>query len=446
MANEILIRKGDVGDSYEPSDSEDDYSAHEKKLLLKVRRGRQKNSEKEQELLAFNQNEDDVDNDEDGENCPFEGDSDLEDENEDDGIPDARAWGKKRSGFFSTDFVDKDYSSYNVHEEELAEQEESEARAIQQRLAKQLEESDFTLDIFSPKISRKEKKGKSNEIILKKDLSTLSERQKEQLFKKESPEYEGLVDDFKKRMIEKIEIIDPALHYFIDKSIEHPIYLFIKNLNQLILSYCTNVSFYLVLKSKRIEVKNHPIVQRLVKIRQLLNQLDDKYSTIIKPQIIELLQSVNEGVEFTIDQAVVFDNLGDKKLRFLQQMEKVLDDGEESEGSEGEIDQNEIEFQRKLEIAAASESNDDEEEKQDDDETIEGDERRQITYQIAKNKGLTPYRKKELRNPRVKHRNKFRKALIRRKGAVRTVRKEIKRYDGEKFGIKASVKKGIKIK
>ncbi len=40
-------------------------------------------------------------------------------------------------------------------------------------------------------------------------------------------------------------------------------------------------------------------------------------------------------------------------------------------------------------------------------------------FQIAKNKGLTPKRKKELRNPRVKHRMKYRKAKIRRKGQVR---------------------------
>jgi Sas10 C-terminal domain. len=45
--------------------------------------------------------------------------------------------------------------------------------------------------------------------------------------------------------------------------------------------------------------------------------------------------------------------------------------------------------------------------------------KRGITYQIAKNKGLTPHRKKEQRNPRVKHRNKFRKARICRKGQVR---------------------------
>lgn len=44
--------------------------------------------------------------------------------------------------------------------------------------------------------------------------------------------------------------------------------------------------------------------------------------------------------------------------------------------------------------------------------------KRAITFEIARNKGLTPRRKKEQRNPRVKNRNKYRKAKIRRKGQV----------------------------
>lgn len=44
--------------------------------------------------------------------------------------------------------------------------------------------------------------------------------------------------------------------------------------------------------------------------------------------------------------------------------------------------------------------------------------KRPITFEMLKNKGLTPRRKKENRNPRVKHRNKYKKALIRRKGQV----------------------------
>ena len=39
-------------------------------------------------------------------------------------------------------------------------------------------------------------------------------------------------------------------------------------------------------------------------------------------------------------------------------------------------------------------------------------------FQISRNRGLIPQRKKELRNPRVKHRNKYRKALVKHKSQV----------------------------
>ena len=73
------------------------------------------------------------------------------------------------------------------------------------------------------------------------------------------------------------------------------------------------------------------------------------------------------------------------------------------------------------------------------------EERRGITYQIFKNKGLAPKRGKLQRNPRVKHRHKFEKAKIRRKGQVREVRTETKKYAGEMSGINMRVKKGIKL-
>ncbi|QQP56188.1 Uncharacterized protein FKW44_000770 [Caligus rogercresseyi] len=80
-----------------------------------------------------------------------------------------------------------------------------------------------------------------------------------------------------------------------------------------------------------------------------------------------------------------------------------------------------------------------------DENNEENEERRAINYQIAKNKGLTPKRNKLQRNPRVKHRVKFEKAKIRRKGQIRTVRTEVKKYSGEISGINARVKKGIKL-
>ena len=116
-----------------------------------------------------------------------------------------------------------------------------------------------------------------------------------------------------------------------------------------------------------------------------------------------------------------------------------------------------------------------ESEERDDNQEIQN-EKRAITYEMAKNKGLTPKRKKELRNPRVKNRRKYEKAKIRRKGQVnyyfipkkkngefylaskinnkfifvlfqvRLARKEIPSYGGELSGIKTFVTKSIKFK
>ena len=71
-------------------------------------------------------------------------------------------------------------------------------------------------------------------------------------------------------------------------------------------------------------------------------------------------------------------------------------------------------------------------------------------FDIEKNKGLIRKRKKEDRNARVKNRNKFEKAVKRRKGQVQdTIRHGDdhggRDYSGEQTGLKAYVKKSTKI-
>jgi U3 small nucleolar RNA-associated protein 3 len=64
---------------------------------------------------------------------------------------------------------------------------------------------------------------------------------------------------------------------------------------------------------------------------------------------------------------------------------------------------------------------------------------------MQKNKGLTPSRKKEVRNPRKKYRNKHEKAEKRRAGGVMTMRSEETRYAGEKTGIRSTLSRGTKL-
>ena len=79
----------------------------------------------------------------------------------------------------------------------------------------------------------------------------------------------------------------------------------------------------------------------------------------------------------------------------------------------------------------------------------ETDERRAAGYKIMKNKGLTRIRKKEVRNSRVKYRNKYEKAVMRRKGQVQDTIKEGPsdgaNYAGEETGIRTHVKRSVRL-
>lgn len=75
----------------------------------------------------------------------------------------------------------------------------------------------------------------------------------------------------------------------------------------------------------------------------------------------------------------------------------------------------------------------------------EEDQQRGITYEIMKNKGFTPYRKTENKNPRVKKRKAFEKAVVARKGQIReVVTGKAGSYGGETSGIKSNLSRSRK--
>ncbi|PFH56541.1 hypothetical protein XA68_16351 [Ophiocordyceps unilateralis] len=80
-------------------------------------------------------------------------------------------------------------------------------------------------------------------------------------------------------------------------------------------------------------------------------------------------------------------------------------------------------------------------------EEIGSDGKRKVTYAIEKNKGLTPKRRKDVRNPRVRRRKQF----DAKKKKLRSMRPEWKGgeptggYHGERTGINAAVIKSIKL-
>lgn len=199
-----------------------------------------------------------------------------------------------------------------------------------------------------------------------------------------------------------------------------------------------------MLKAKRLPVNSHPIIKRLAQYRQLLNQLESAQGNLIQ-EIQEMLTAEREGkVLYNILNGNKININEQKTYRFKEKAncvkrstnEIINADSLESELKTENVNEEKFLYNSKEKMESTDMP----------DLVVEDQGKRAITYQIAKNKGLTPYRKKEQRNPRVKHRNKYRKAKIRRKGAIREVRKEVTRYAGEISGIKASVKKSIKLK
>lgn len=71
--------------------------------------------------------------------------------------------------------------------------------------------------------------------------------------------------------------------------------------------------------------------------------------------------------------------------------------------------------------------------------------KRLASYQILKNKGLTPHRKKENRNGRVKKRHQYEQKM-KKLSSVRQVVKPLSgTYGGESTGIKSNVSRSVKL-
>ncbi|XP_078414259.1 something about silencing protein 10 isoform X2 [Cetorhinus maximus] len=432
---------------------------HEKKLqkLLAdgvMLDGANEDSEDEEEVMPL-EIPDSEEEDEDEEDVDM--DSDLEGKLEA-GLPNELAWGQKKAAYYNTDYVDElPRGKGQVEALAEAEEEEQEALNIQKRLAENLTEDDFGLDLIQAFAQEQEaEREPENDLKIKKDLKKMSHKEQMKLLKKESPELLELIQDFKAKLAELRDELHPLMEMVQSGKIPAGKGAnYVQTKYHLYLNYCTNISFYLILKAKRIPVHNHPVIERLLTYRNLINDLVG-VGEKLSPEIQQLLNPVSQEHGSVVEKDQLASevkkaqNQLSKQAKAEQRAEEKVTDQEASRDSKSDADE-EAAFQYYKEMEerltqkrkrAQLNSNEDSAVVK---EVLGPDGKRKITYQIAKNKGLTPRRKKIDRNPRVKHREKFRRAKIRRKGQVREVRREEHRYGGELSGIRAGVKKSTKL-
>ncbi|XP_017548345.1 something about silencing protein 10 [Pygocentrus nattereri] len=431
---------------------------HNKKIAKLLAHGVQKRSNREddsdeEEVMPLSlQDSDEEEEEEEEEEEDEDGDeetdmeSDLEGRKDDD-LPNDMAWGRKKKMFYNSDYTAAKGKSLEEIEAEDKEEEE-EAKNIQRRLAANLSEEDYDLNLLQEFAveaeAEKTEETSGKEQRIEKDLNTMSQKEKLKLLKKESPELLELIHDFKAKLTELRDEIQPLVQMIKDGKIpagKGANYLITKQ--QLYLNYCTNISFYLVLKAKRIPAHNHPVIERLVTYRNLINELG-AVDAKLAPQLQQLLSgNVQERAAIKSVNSKQANKATVSEMAGVEEEEKSdMDDDAALLFYKGIEERMKLKRKnRELQGDGLMMDKEDLEEQE-----LDGDAKRGITYQMAKNKGLTPKRKKIDRNPRVKHREKFRRANIRRKGQVRDVRREETRYSGELSGIRAGVKKSIKLK
>ncbi|KAK9398619.1 something about silencing protein 10 [Crotalus adamanteus] len=407
--------------------------------------------------------EDDDDDEEEEEDEPLDMDSDLEEQRGEgkwgSGLPSELAWGQRKKLYYGTDYEGAGRrpkapkkSKEEVEAEEL--EEEAEAQAIQKRMAENLGEEDYGLDLLQAYTRTAEPpSGKESGQKIAKDLASLSKKEQLKLLRKESPELLELIQDFEAKVVELRDELEPLVQMIRDGVIpEGKGSQYLQTKYHLYMNYCCNISFYLVLKAKRIPVHGHPVIERLVTYRNLINDLavvDQKLLPEVRLLLNEFHNNESGGVAS-----------GKKSLPFVRKTANkrktkspnfTEGEAEDELTDDSEFDeQAALDFYKEMEEKIMLKKKRKREAKEDASHLVveeeESDQKRGATYQMLKNKGLTPRRKKIDRNPRVKHREKFRRAKIRRKGQVREFRREIQKYAGELSGIRAGVKKSIKLK
>ncbi|NXP88211.1 SAS10 protein, partial [Passerina amoena] len=423
--------------------------------------------EEEEEVLGLQLPEDSEEDEEDEiqDRNPFveysaEEDEDGEDEEgeEDENLPHELSWGQRKQLYYDTDYGSDAQAKGKRTQQEIdaeEEEEEQEAQVIQRRLVRDLGEDDYGLDMIQGYLAKQQKTHDTKGQKIDKDLQALSKKEKLKLLKQESPELLQLMEDFEVKLMEIKDELHPLLQMVRDGTIpQGKGSRYLQTKYHLYLNYCANISFYLVLKSKRMPVHSHPVIERLVEYRNIINDLsviDQKLS----PQVRMLLRNYYDKKEEKLQKGnkfSVFLTMNGNKTKSKRASAPVNGQAAAAELSdESELDEEAaLKYYKMMEEKLAlKRKRSGDEDVAEEAAVLEGEDpskKRGVTYQMIKNKGLTPKRRKIDRNPRVKHREKFRRAKIRRKGQVREVRRELHRYAGELSGIRAGVKKSRKLK
>ena len=372
-------------------------------------------------------------------------------------------WGKSKGTFYSADTAEFEMQS----DEEIAMEEEEAALELQQQELDELEDEDFNvIDVSTTAVNEETEEdvtrsleslplGNESFEKVEKDLSGLSSKEKLQVLSRSSPEIFGMIKELNETLRDLNDVVEPVVERLsgVDTRIDKKGLKLFKFKRQLYYHYCANLNFYLALKAKKQDVKEHPVIQHILSIKSLISQTRE----LLKPMEEQIQFVLSKDLEYFEKPVAASNNDDDGMEEFFfddcseEDEAPKLKKRKKSEISDAEKREAE-EFYNSVQNHIMDRKSSKQEfyshlDQVDMDDTIDSDAKRGATYQIIKNRGLTAHKKKLNRNPRVKKRVQYRKAVIRRKGQVRDVRTgEAGYYGGELTGIKSNITRSRKLR
>lgn len=335
----------------------------------------------ERDIIPLNVNEDSAESDEDNEHPVYDLKED-EDDDEDDDFDDAKLtglgakiartqkylqatmggvedemhdeaeqeteerplWGRGKNIYYQ--------NKENVEEssdEDLIAEEEAEVLRLQQKKAKSLSAADFGIEddeltyeeilvqgkpgsVVSADGEAKNETGTSYEEV-QKDLNALTKEEQMDVVYSSAPELVGLLSELGEALEQLDNNVNPLLNKINGQNMTKGGMHYIEVKKLLLLSYCQAITFYLLLKSEGQPVRDHPVISRLVEIKNLLNKMKELDGYL--PSKLEDLLPKN--VENVTGVKLVGRNLDSEPLPISEKPSMVSTDIQEAEPREAEL-------------------------------------------------------------------------------------------------------------
>ncbi|XP_049368086.1 LOW QUALITY PROTEIN: uncharacterized protein LOC125832963 [Solanum verrucosum] len=274
------------------------------------------------DIIPLNVNEDSAESDEDNEHPVYDIKEDEDEEDEDDDFDDAELtglgakiartqkylqatmggvedemhdeaeqekeemWGRGKNIYYQ--------NKENVEEssdEDLIAEEEAEVLRMQQKKAKSLSAADFGIEddeltfeeilvqgkpgsAVSADEEAKNETGTAYEEV-QKDLNALTKEELMDVVYSSAPELVGLLSELGESLEHLDNKVNPLFNKINGKNMIKGGMHYIEVKRLLLLSYCQAITFYLLLKSEGQPVRDHPVISRLVEIKNLLNKMKE---------------------------------------------------------------------------------------------------------------------------------------------------------------------------